>query len=137
MNEEPKLQDPNSLAETTDQSPHPPASGEKAEAVEPSDADVPKTPDLSPAPSQSPPRAGEEAEIDALKERNKKVEQDKAWELSWTRRLFIAAVTYLSAGIWLAWINDSTPWLKALVPAGAYLFSTFSLPFIKKWWLKK
>ena len=78
-----------------------------------------------------------DAEIEAIKERNKRVEQDKAWELSWTRRLFITAVIYGAAGIWLTWIHDSSPWLKALIPAAAYLFSTLSLPLIKKWWLKE
>lgn len=75
-----------------------------------------------------------EKEILEIKERNRKVEQDKAWETSWTRRLFVAIVTYVAAGIWLVTIGDSAPWLKALVPGAAYIFSTLSLPFIKKWW---
>lgn len=75
-----------------------------------------------------------EEEIEIIKERNRRVEQDKAWEVSWTRRLFIVAVTYATAGIWLAWIGDFYPWLKALVPSGGYLLSTFSLPFVKRWW---
>ena len=33
-------------------------------------------------------------EIVALKERNKKVEADKAWETSWSRKLVIAVLTY-------------------------------------------
>ena len=37
-------------------------------------------------------------EISTIKERNKKVEADKAWELSWTRRLFITAGIYVLAG---------------------------------------
>ena len=76
-----------------------------------------------------------ESEVEAIKERNRKVEADKAWEVSWTRRLFIAIVTYIVAGVWLVWIHDSNPWLKALVPAGAYVLSTFSLPLIKNWWI--
>ncbi|OGE81859.1 MAG: hypothetical protein A3E98_03160 [Candidatus Doudnabacteria bacterium RIFCSPHIGHO2_12_FULL_48_11] len=78
-----------------------------------------------------------EKEIELIKERNHKVEADKAWEISWTRRLFIAAVTYVVAGIWLVWINDSYPWLKAFVPAVGYLLSTFSLPIIKDWWTSR
>ncbi len=62
------------------------------------------------------------------------MEIDKAWETSWTRRLFITAATYVAAGVWLLTIGDSSPLLKALVPAVVYIFSTFSLPFIKKWW---
>ena len=75
-----------------------------------------------------------EQEIAQIKERNARVETDKAWERSWTRRLFIAAVTYLIASIWLVLIHDTSPFLKALVPAAGYLLSTLSLPFIKNWW---
>lgn len=78
-----------------------------------------------------------EQEIDQIKERNMRVELDKAWERSWTRRLFIAAVTYVIASIWLVLIHDTNPFLKALVPTAGYLLSTLSLPFIKTWWSKK
>lgn len=76
-----------------------------------------------------------EKEIELLKQRNLKVEGDKAWETSWTRKLSIAIGTYVVAGIWLVVIKDSFPWLKAFVPAVGYLLSTLSLPFIKKWLL--
>jgi hypothetical protein len=54
-------------------------------------------------------------ELQAIKERNQRVELDKAWEVSWTRRLFITAATYVIAGIWLVLINDTYPWLNAFV----------------------
>lgn len=76
-------------------------------------------------------------DVELIKERNKRVENDKAWELSWTRRLFIIVTTYVVASIWLILINDSNPLLKALVPSVGYLFSTLSLPFIRSWWTKK
>lgn len=74
-------------------------------------------------------------EFRLIHERNRKVEADKAWETSWSRRLFIGIVTYILAGIWLLMINDSYPWLKAFVPSVGYLLSTLSLPFIKNWWI--
>jgi hypothetical protein len=77
-----------------------------------------------------------EKEIEIIKSRNLKVEADKAWEISWARRLLISISTYIVAGIWLVTIQDSFPWLKAFVPAVGYLLSTLSLPFIKKWWIK-
>ena len=77
-----------------------------------------------------------EKEILEIRERNRRVEIDKAWETSWTRRLFIASVTYAAAAVWLLTIGDSSPLLKALVPAVAYIVSTLSLPFIKKWWAR-
>ncbi len=77
-----------------------------------------------------------EQEINLIKERNSRVEADKGWEVSWTRRIFIAASTYTIAAVWLVVIKDTVPLLKALVPAIGYLLSTLSLPFIKSWWIK-
>lgn len=75
-------------------------------------------------------------EIAIIQERNRRVEMDKAWETSWTRRLFIGAVTYGIAGMWLVVIGDSNPWLKSLVPTGGYILSTLTLPFLKNWWMQ-
>lgn len=75
-------------------------------------------------------------ELEAIKERNKKVELDKAWETSWTRRLFIAFGTYVVAIFWLMMIGESLPWFKALWPAVGYVLSTLSLPVVKRWWGK-
>ena len=60
-------------------------------------------------------------ELENIKLRNRRVELDKAWETSWARRLFIAVITYIAAGVWLIWIKDTSPLLKALIPAAAYL----------------
>ncbi|EKD43415.1 MAG: hypothetical protein ACD_72C00289G0006 [uncultured bacterium] len=73
-------------------------------------------------------------EVELIKERNKKVELDKAWETSWTRRLSIAFGTYIVAVLWLMMINENLPWLKAFLPAVGYILSTLSLPMIKRWW---
>ena len=77
-----------------------------------------------------------EQEIQSIKIRNQKVEVDKAWERSWTRRISIAFVTYIIAVIWLLMIHDTMPWLKAFVPSVAYILSTLSLPFVKNSWMK-
>jgi hypothetical protein len=78
-----------------------------------------------------------EKEIELIKQRNLKVEADKAWEVSFARRFFIATSTYIIAGIWLIFVvRDTFPLLKAFIPALGYLLSTLSLPFIKKWWIK-
>ncbi len=76
-------------------------------------------------------------ELEAIKERNKHVEQDKTWELSWTRRLFIALITYIIAGVWLVLIQDSYPWLKAFVPTVGYILSTLTIPVVKSWWVMR
>lgn len=78
---------------------------------------------------------GIEQEINLIKERNKKVEADKAWETSRARRLVIAAMTYVIVVIFLYIINAPEPWLTALVPTIGYVLSTLTLPLFKKSWI--
>ncbi|MBI5159644.1 hypothetical protein HY992_05995 [Candidatus Micrarchaeota archaeon] len=77
-----------------------------------------------------------EAKLKRIEERNKKVESDKAWETSLTRRLLLFAFTYLAVGFYLQAINISQPWLNAIVPALGFMLSTLTLPFFKKKWLE-
>ena len=76
-----------------------------------------------------------EQEIIQLKERNKKVESEKAWEISLVRKLFISFFTYVVAEVWLCIIHEPNSWLKAFVPVAGYLLSTLSLSPIKKYWI--
>lgn len=78
-----------------------------------------------------------ETEIEKINERNKRVELDKAWEVSKTRRGIIVVVTYLVAAMFLRIVGNQSPHLNALVPVGGYLFSTLSLPVVKQWWIDK
>jgi len=78
-----------------------------------------------------------EVQVNAIVERNKRVEGDKAWETSKTRRLVLAFATYLVVWFFLIVINAPNPELAALVPAGAFLLQQYSLPFLKEWWLEK
>ncbi len=75
-------------------------------------------------------------DIKQIQERNKRVEVDKAWETSWTRRLLIALITYGVAALFMRNIGVSEYWLNALVPTGGYLLSTLSLSFFKRWWVR-
>ena len=75
--------------------------------------------------------------IEDILKRNNRVELDKAWETSRTRRSIVAFLTYLTAAIFLKLIGNDAPFLNALVPFGGYLFSTVSLPFVKHWWVKR
>ncbi len=75
--------------------------------------------------------------IEQIFERNSRVEMDKAWETSKTRRTVIAGITYIVATFFMWRIGATDPYINALVPTGGYLLSTLSLPFIKKHWLKK
>ena len=78
-----------------------------------------------------------EANIRALEDRNRRVEKDKAWEVSFTRRGFIAGTTYVAALLFMALNGMQNAPLQALIPAGAYVLSTLSLPPLKSWWLKR
>lgn len=77
-----------------------------------------------------------EQKIREIEERNKRVETDKAWETSWTRRLLLTLFTYLAIGIYLWVIEITRPWFNAIVPAVAFMLSTLTMPFLKKLWLK-
>lgn len=46
-----------------------------------------------------------EEEIKHIKERNQRVEKDKAWETSWTRRICICILTYIVVVIYSYTIN--------------------------------
>ncbi len=76
-------------------------------------------------------------DIIALKEKNKKIEADKAWETSTTRRAIIAGTTYLIVAMWLSMIGVEHYILHALVPVIAYGVTIAGLPFMKKYWLQK
>ncbi len=77
-----------------------------------------------------------EEQIIAIEERNKRVELDKAWETSWTRRLTIAMITYGVAATFMYLIGVGNVFLNALIPTGGFLLSTLSLSIIKGWWIK-
>ncbi len=76
-------------------------------------------------------------DLSQVLERNKKVELDKAWETSFTRRGLIAGITYFIAVVFMSQVGIPDAFLNALVPTGGYIMSTFSLPAIKRWWIKR
>ncbi len=73
---------------------------------------------------------------ESLEQRNARVDADKAWEISWTRRLIIAFVTYGVIGVYLNMLEVADAWFHALVPAVAYILSTLGLRYIKLIWVK-
>ena len=78
-----------------------------------------------------------EKEVKQIIQRNEKVEADKAWETSFTRRAIITIMTYLIIVLFLYIINISSPWINALIPTIAFMLSTLTLPFFRKLWLNK
>lgn len=78
-----------------------------------------------------------EQELADLKARNLRVETDKAWEVSIFRKMTVAVMTYVFAAAVLYVIGNDEIFRNALVPTAGYLLSTQSLPFLKKWWIRK
>ena len=78
-----------------------------------------------------------EQEIEEIKERNKRVEADKAWETSNMRKICICILTYIVVVIYSALINSiSNIWLSSLVPVIGFALSSMSLKVIRKKWEK-
>ena len=78
-----------------------------------------------------------EKEIKLIKERNSRVEADKAWETSLTRTILIATLTYITILIFFLFIGVQKPFLTALVPMIGFVLSLQTIPVVKKWWVKK
>ena len=79
-----------------------------------------------------------ETEIEQIKERNKRVELDKKWETSWTRKICIMILTYIVVIIYSYIIkNTDNILLSSLVPVIGFALSTLSLKGIRHFWEKK
>lgn len=79
-----------------------------------------------------------EKEIKEIKLRNKRVELDKRWETSLTRKVCIAILTYIVVVIYSYMISKvSNIWLSSLVPVIGFTLSTLSLKGIRIMWEKK
>lgn len=79
-----------------------------------------------------------EKEIEQIKQRNKKVELDKKWETSFTRRICICILTYIVVVIYSYLIRYfDNIFLSSLVPVIGFTLSTLSVKYIRKIWEKK
>lgn len=77
-----------------------------------------------------------EDRLEKIEERNKRVEIDKIWETSLTRRGLLITFTYLAVGFYMQAIEIKDPWINAVVPSVGFLLSTLTLPFFRNLWLK-
>ena len=78
-----------------------------------------------------------EHELREIKKRNIRVEADKAWETSYFRLILVAVITYVIALFVMRVIGVQNFFLSALIPTIGYILSVQSLPFVKRWWIKK
>jgi uncharacterized ion transporter superfamily protein YfcC len=75
-------------------------------------------------------------QLKSIQQRNKKVEGDKAWETSLTRRFLIAVVTYLVVVLFFKTMQLPKPFVNAIVPTMGFLLSTLSISLVKNIWIK-
>ena len=75
-------------------------------------------------------------QVAEIQQRNARVEADKLWETSLTRKLLILATTYTLMVCTFFALGASAPFLQALVPSLGYFLSTLSLG-PARWFLTK
>lgn len=77
-----------------------------------------------------------EKRIKDIEERNKRVENDKAWETCLLRKILIIIMTYIFAVLYLKIADTTNPYFGAIVPCAGFYLSTQSINIIKNIWLK-
>ena len=77
-----------------------------------------------------------EERIEAIEARNNRVEMDKKWEVSWTRRLSISALTYLVVVCYLITVGNDHPFVNGIVPPVGFMLSTLIMRQVRTWWQK-
>jgi hypothetical protein len=75
-----------------------------------------------------------ESRLSAIESRNARVENDKAWETSLTRKISILFMTYVILWIYMNVLGVENWYLHALVPTCGYFLSTLALPVIRNMW---
>lgn len=75
-----------------------------------------------------------EERVAKIEARNKKVEKDKAWETSLTRKILIALFTYIIISLYMKFILGVNPWINAIVPTVGFLLSTLALSYFRNFW---
>jgi hypothetical protein len=75
-------------------------------------------------------------DIQEIKERNIRVEKDKAWETSLFRKVLVAILTYIVVVLFFIFAHLPNPFINAIVPTLGFLLSTLSISFVKKVWIK-
>jgi len=76
-------------------------------------------------------------QLNKIQQRNKKVELDKKWEQSITRKFIISIITYFVISLFLLYIKIEKPFINSIVPTIGFALSTLTLNIFKKLWIKK
>ncbi len=73
-----------------------------------------------------------EKRLNAIEQRNKRVELDKAWETSLSRKIIIVALTYITIVLFFMVAQLPKPFLNSIVPTTGFVLSTLSLPLFRR-----
>lgn len=76
-------------------------------------------------------------EIIEIKQRNARVEADKAWETSLARKILVAILTYVVVVLFFVAAELPKPFINPIVPTLGFLLSTLSISYFKTLWLKR
>jgi hypothetical protein len=72
-----------------------------------------------------------ESELADIRNRNRRVESDKAWETSRVRLLSVTGITYVTMVLVFLVLGSSRPFVDALVPTTGFFLSTLSISFLR------
>lgn len=75
-------------------------------------------------------------DLEEIKERNARVDMNKAWETSYSRRILVAILTYMVICLFFIFAELPKPFLSAIVPTLGFILSTLSVSYFKKIWIK-
>lgn len=75
-----------------------------------------------------------ESELAAIRNRNHRVESNKAWETSRVRLFAITAITYVTMVLVFLALDSNRPLIDALIPTTGFFLSTLSLSFLRARW---
>ena len=78
-----------------------------------------------------------ENQLNEIQQRNKRVEADKAWEVSKFRIGSIVILTYLITCLVFYILGVTEFYLSAIIPTLGYYLSTQGLPILKNLWINR
>lgn len=76
-----------------------------------------------------------EQRLQAIEERNRRVETEKAWETSTTRKATVALLTYAVVVLAMVGLDIQRPFLNAVIPSLGFVLSTLTLPLVRQRWV--
>lgn len=78
-----------------------------------------------------------EKELEKIKWRNQKVEADKAWETSCSRKILVAIIIYTIVVIVMYLLKLENIFVSAWIPTAWFLLSTLTINIVKKMYIER